>query len=156
MKTKLLLISFIIAFTGLSAQKSLSSFDHLMGALKGGKTVKAVFDYKKCQLISGNEIKEKVPDAIGGFTLDVFEYFAEGAVHNKQAFVVASVSKLIQNPIGEGYVYNYVKIKVSADNKVKITAVYVDAKTQEEIMSENFFTTISNGKDDAGAHFFSN
>ncbi len=142
--------------TSLFAQTSnqLKSFDELMAALKAGKQVRMVVYYGKCKQISDNEEKEKAPDAVGGLTLDVFEYFAPNAVKNKQAFVVASASKLIENPKGEGFVYNYVKIKVTEDNKVKITAKYVDVKTYNENMDENFFGDINDGKNDKQVYFY--
>jgi hypothetical protein len=51
-------------------------------------------------------------------------------------------------------VYNYVKVKVSEDNKVKITARYIDPKTMEEVMDENFFGEINNGSNEAGVYFY--
>lgn len=133
----------------------LKSFDELMTALREGKKVRVVIEYKKCQLISDNEIDEKVPDAIGGMDLSTWEYFAKNAIRNDKAFVVASESKLIERPREEGYVYNYVKIKVSDDNKVKITARYLDASTFEVYMDENFFGLIDDGRNEGGAKFYS-
>lgn len=135
------------------AQKEVKSFENIISSLEEGKTVRAVFYYKDCQLISDNEIDEDSVDAIGGMKIDTWEYFAEGSVRNKVAFVVSSESKLIANPLGEGYVYNYVKLKISAEGKVKITANYIDSITHEQIMTENFFTTIYNGEEGA-AHFY--
>lgn len=119
-----------------------------------GKHVKMVAEYKNCQLISDNEVLEKVPDAVGGMTIDTWEYFAKGAVRNDKAFVVFSATHFIQYPKGEGYVYNYVKVKVSEDNRVKITARYVDPKSFENLMDENFFCEINDGKNGAGVFFY--
>lgn len=157
MKKVFLTLSLILtAIVILSAQQQIKNFEELMESLKKGHKINAVFDYTKCQLVSDNEVKEKSPEAVGGMMLDAWEYFAAGAIRNKNAFVVASTSKLIENPIGEGMVYNYVKIKISDDSKVKITARYIDAKTFEIIMDENFFTTINNANDaieNAGAAY---
>ena len=144
---------FLIAFS-VSAQSPIKGFNELMQALQSGKYVKMVVEYKKCQLISDNEISEKVPDAVGGMTIDTWEFFAKGAVRNDKAFVAFSASHLIQYPKGEGYVYNYVKVKVSEDNKVKITARYVDPKSFENLMDENFFCEINDGKNGAGIFFY--
>ncbi len=129
------------------AGNPVKNFDELMKSLNEGKSMRMIVHYADCQLISDNEIQERVPNAIGGMDIDVYEYFAEGAVRNKVAFVVFSTSKLIQNPIGDGYVYNYVKVKVSADNKVRITARYLNPITFEEEMDENFFSTINDGEE---------
>lgn len=125
-----------------------------MTALKAGKEIKAVFEYSKFRMISDNEEQEKVPDAIGGMELCTWEYFAANSVRNKEAFVVFSESKLIQNPKGDGFVYNYVKVRINSDNKVKITAQYVDSKTFEVKMDENFFGTINDGKNEGGATLY--
>lgn len=154
MKSLLVLTILMLSFLTSIGQTQVTTFDELMDAFKNGKEVKAVFHYAKCQLISENEIQEKITDAIGGFTLEVYEFFAKGAVYNKEAFVVSSTSKLIKNPIGEGYVYNYAKVKVSESNDVRITATYVDTLTFEEKMNENFFTVIKNSENDGGAVFY--
>lgn len=131
----------------------LKSFEKIMDALKAGEEVSAVFYYGECQLIADNEIHDESVDAIGGMKIRTWEYFAEGAIRNKEAFVVASTTSMIANPKGEGFVHNYVKIKISASGKVRITAKYVDPVSYEETMTENFFTTVYDGKEGA-AHFF--
>jgi len=151
--TVLMLI--IGGMTGVSAQpRQLNNFDELVTLLKSGNRVSMVFYYAKCELISDNEKQEKVPDAIGGMKLDVFEYFAPNAVKNKEAFLVASESKLIQNPKGEDYVYNYVKVRFNADNKVKITARYINPGSFKVQMDENFFGIINDGKNDGGIFLY--
>jgi hypothetical protein len=153
-KVVLFLVAILFISTSIFAQKQLKNFEELMTSLKAGKQVRMVVYYKKCKLISDNEEKEKVPDAIGGMNLGVYEYFEKEAVKNKLAFVVASESKLIENPKGDGFVYNYVKIKVYEDNKVKITAQYVDVKTFEQKMDENFFGEINDEKNDKAVYFY--
>lgn len=154
MKKSLLLTALTFMMLYAFSQDAIKDFTQLMDNLKSGNDVKMVVHYKKCQLISDNEITEKIPDAIGGLTVDVFEYFAPNSVKNDKAFVVFSENKLIQYPKGDGYVYNYVKVKVSDDNKVKITARYIDPKTMEEVMDENFFGEINNGSNEAGVYFY--
>jgi hypothetical protein len=153
-KIGLFLVILIFISASAFSQKQLKNFEDLMTSLKSGKQVRMVVYYNKCKLISDNEEKEKVPDAIGGMNLGVYEYFAKEAVKNKLAFVVASESKLIENPKGEGFVYNYVKIKVSEDNKVKITAQYIDTKTFEQKMDETFFGEINDEKNDKAVYFY--
>ena len=155
MKKLLFSFSILLLFAvSTFAQKQLTSFNDLMGALNSGKHVRMVFYYNKCKLISNNEEAEKVPDAIGGMDIVVYEYFAVGAVHNKLAFVVTSESKLIENPKGDGFVQNYVKVKVLEDGKVVVSAKYIDAKTYDITMDEKFFTEINNGKNDTAAYFY--
>ena len=151
------LLNFMVGITGLQAQpRQLNNFEELLTAIKGGNHVSMIFYYAKCELISDNEKQEKVPDAIGGMKLDVFEYFAPNSIKNKEAFLVASESKLIQNPKGEDYVYNYVKVRISADNKVKITARYINPESFKVQMDENFFGTINDSKNDGGIFLYIN
>lgn len=154
MKSLLTLATVLLSILMVNGQKQIDNFEDLMEALNSGKNVRTVFHYKECQLISDNEVQEKIPDAIGGMSIDVYEYFAEGAVRNKEAFVVASTSKIIKNPMGKGYVYNYAKVKVKASNEVRITAVYLDPLTFEEKMTENFFTEMNNSNNEGGAYFY--
>lgn len=155
MKKIVLLIVSLVLISGISlGQKQLNSFDELMEVLNSGGEVRVIMHYAKCQLISDNEIEEKVPDAIGGMTIDVYEYFAIGAVRNDEAFVVFSQAKLIQYPMGKGYVSNYAKVKISADNKIRITAEYLDPITYEIKMTENFFTSVNDGNNDGGVFLY--
>jgi hypothetical protein len=150
----LILSALILAIAFFSSAQQINSFDDLMSQVRSGKKVHAVFQYSKFKLISDNEEQEKVPDAIGGMDLSTWEYFAPNAVKNKDAFVVFSESKLIKNPKGDGFVYDYVKVRISSDNKVKITAEYLDPVTYAMKMDENFFGTINDGKNDAGLTLF--
>lgn len=133
----------------------IKSFSEMMKILKNGEDVRLVIHYGKCQLISENEIQKTSPDAIGGMEIHNFEYFAKQSIGNNQAFMATSTSHLIENPLGEGYVYNYVKIKMKEDSSVVITARYLNAGSMEEIMSEKFFSDINDGENDAGVYIYS-
>lgn len=153
-KLLLILLPACLMASFLTYAQQVTSFDELMDKLKDGKKVSAVFHYSRFKLISDNEEQDKVPDAIGGMDLSTWEYFAPNAVKNKEAFVVFSESKLIKNPKGDGMVYNYVKVKITSDNKVKVTAQYLQANTLEVKMDENFFGLINDGKNDGGLTLF--
>lgn len=143
-KFSLLAIAILTCALGFAQPIKLKNFDELMNALNSGENVRVIVHYGKCTLISDNEIETKVPDAIGGLTIDTYEYFAKKAVrNNEKAFVVFSENKFILYPKGDGFVYNYAKFKVEDDGKVKITVMYIDPLTHKELMNENFFTTIS-------------
>lgn len=150
----LLAVFLFNAFLLVAGNDQLNGFSEILDALKAGKEVKVVIHYAGCQLISNNEIEEKSPDAIGGMKIETWEYFAENSVRNKVAFLVTSTSHLIQNPKGDGYVHNYVKLKITPDNKVKITARYLNAQTFEVQMDENFFGEINDGKNSATIFFY--
>ncbi|HSA05395.1 MAG TPA: VirK family protein [Tenuifilaceae bacterium] len=154
-KTFFFLALALISLNLFAQQKSLKNFDELMTALNGGEQVRVIIHYGKCTLISDNEIEDKSPDAIGGMTIDTYEYFAPKAVRgNENAFVVFSENKLIMNPKGKGFVYNYGKFRIESTGKVKVTVMYIDPNTQEEMMSENFFTTFGESKTEQAIFFY--
>ncbi|HEX38089.1 MAG TPA: hypothetical protein ENG70_04430 [Candidatus Cloacimonetes bacterium] len=116
-----------------------------MTALNSEHDVRVIIHYGVCKLISNIEEESYSPDAIGGMSIDVYEYFPAGIYGNKNGYVVLSENKLIENPIGSIYVFNYVKIKIFDDEKVRIIARYLDAETFEEVMDESFYTVINSG-----------
>lgn len=156
MKRFLLIFSILMLLLSqlVAGNKQLKNFEKLMQALKGGEAVSVVLHYGDCQLEYEGETQEESVDAIGGMEIDVFEYFAAGSIRNELAFVVSSKSKLIQNPLGEGYVYNYVKLKVDETGRVTVTARYIDPLTFETLMDEKFHGQLNNGKNDACVYFY--
>jgi hypothetical protein len=145
----------LICGTVFSQPKQLKNFDELLTALNRGENVRTIIHYAKCTLIWDNEVQEKSPDAISGLNIETYEYFARKAVrNNEEAFLVFSTNHFIQNPKGKGYVYNYGKIRVDENDSIKITVSYVEPITLEETMTEKFFTTINNGKNDGGVFFY--
>ncbi len=144
-----------LGFGALHAEMiQITTFADMLEALEGGSTVRVIIHYAECELISDNEVKSYSPNAIGGMDLDVFEYFAPMMMGNPNGFIVCSESKLIDNPIGEGYVYNYVKIRISDDNKVKLTARYLDTQDYSEIMDEAFHSIINDGKNEGAVFLY--
>jgi len=148
----LLLIPLVFCLHAESCE--VGSFAELMSLLNTGGEARVVIHYGDCTLISNNEEKTYSPNAIGGMSIDVYEYFPAGIFGNKNAYVVFSSSKLIENPIGNGYVYNYVKIKISDDDSVRIIARYLDPITFDEIMDESFYTTIHTKDNDGGVYIY--
>lgn len=155
MKTLMLfIISIVTSIFTFAGNPQVKNFKELMEALNSGKCVKVIIHYQKCQLICDNEIQSKSPAAVGGMMIDTYEFFDTMAVKNKKAFVVSSTSKLIEYPKGDGYVYNYVKIKISDDNNVKIIARYVDPVTFETKMDESFYAKINDGKNNEPVYLY--
>jgi hypothetical protein len=142
--TSLFITLLLSPFFGFS-QSSCTTFDELMMALKTGKEVRIVAEYGKLTLFEDGKQKEKSIDAVGGMIVTNWEYFAEGVVRNKLAFVTFSANNLIKNPLGKGYVINYVKFRISADGKVKIIAQYLNPKNFKVKMDESFEGEIGKG-----------
>jgi len=150
-RTMPLILPCLIAVVAQAAPVPLESFGALMDALRGGHTVRVVADYGSCELIIDNE-PDLAPDAVGGMTIDAWEWFARGAVRNELAFVAFSHASLIEHP-RQGMVTNHVKFKVHEDGRVVISARYLDPVTFEETMFEKLFTSIARG-DQGAARFF--
>lgn len=153
-QTALFLLFVFVSLMTYSQDMQLKSFDELMSALNSGKHVRVIMHYSKCKLIINKEEQAASPDAILGMNIDTYEYFAAGIMANKNAFLVFSDSKLIKNPIGSGYVYNYGKVKISADNSVQILAQYLNPKNYNVLMDEMFIGEINNRDNDGGIFLF--
>lgn len=154
MKKFVTLITLLFCVHAVFAGDQLKSFEEIMEALKSGDKVSAVFHYEKCQQIADNEIQDETPAAIGGMSIDTWEFFDVMSIRNKKAFVVTSATKLIADPFGEGYVNNYVKVKIYDDNSVRIVARYINPLTFENTMDESFYGDINDGKNESGIYFY--
>ena len=152
------LLLFFLFSTALSAQTSIHNFEELLTALKAGKSVKTVIYYGKCKLFSDGVEEAESPNAIGGMKLDTYEYFDSSVFKNKiPSFLSSSQTVLINQPY-YGYVYNYVKIKVRADNSVEITARYLKPRKFSSkfkiVMDETFKGKMDDGTNDGAVQFF--
>ncbi len=134
--------------------KHLENYDEIVRSLMKGEPVRVVIRYGDCDLIVDGVKMESSPNAAGGMSLDTFEWFAAGLFGNNPAYVVASKSVLIENPIGDGYVYNYVKIRIHENGQVHVIARYLDPENYEILMDEMFETTINNRNNKGAADFF--
>lgn len=131
----------------------LESAAEILGALKAGRQVRAVFHYKGMTLTDAQGQPGAAPDAIGGMPLDTFEYFAAGAVGNPEGYLAASHAQLIRHP-RHGYVINYVKVSVLDSGRVKILAQYLTPGTHDVKMDETFSTDIATATGKGAAAFF--
>jgi hypothetical protein len=150
------LISLLLLVTGplLARSRRLTSYDELMKALKDGYLVRVVIHYGDCELIIDGKKMEASPDAVGGMSMETFEWFSAGLLGDNPEYVVASKSVLIENPLGEGYVFNYVKIRVDEKGRVTLIAQYLEPRSYEVLMDETFKTVIRNTKNKGAACFF--
>jgi hypothetical protein len=125
----------------------LVDYADIMDALRDGAPVRVVADYGRCRLVlDGEEVTP--PEAEGGMVIDAWEHFARGAIGNEQAYVVFSHAALIVHP-RRGPVLNHVKFKVSEDDSIVISARYLDPRTYEETMFEEFTTAVARGTEGA-------
>ncbi|MGC9513460.1 MAG: hypothetical protein ACP5D8_07505 [Fidelibacterota bacterium] len=153
LKILMLLIS-IFPLTIFAGPRLLSSYPALMKALNGGERVRVILHYGECDLYIDGEKAESSPGAVGGMDMETFEWFPAGLFGDHPAFVVASKSVLIANPIGDGYVINYVKIRVEENGSVTVTARYLNPQNHEVLMDETFKTQIFSKQNEGAAYFY--
>ncbi len=154
MKYSILLSLFLICQFAIAQTTKITTFDDLMVSLNAGARVRVVIHYARCTRPPEETDQTAIPDAASGMNIATYEHFAAGAVHNKSAFVVFANSELIQNPIGKGFVYNYGKVRVNADNTVKVTAKYLNPRNFKELMSETFNCKLNDGNSNEGVFLY--
>jgi len=154
MRIIILLCLLFIGRSGWSQPTRITSFDNLMKSLNAGERVRVVIHYGGCKWSAEQMDQSPVPDAIAGMDIDTYEFFAPGAAHNKNAFVVFANAKLIQNPIGKGFVYNYGKVRINADNSVTVTAKYIHPRSYKVLMDESFVGKLNDGVNNEAIELF--
>ncbi len=146
------MMSFAALTLGGAETVRLKSFAELKNALEAGKAVRLVVYYAKCRLVDeGKEVPS--PDAVGGMTLDAWEYFARMSVRNEKAFVSASESVLINHP-RYGFILDYVKFRIYEDESADITVQYLHPSTFEVKMEEMFHAVIDDGANGGGLFLY--
>lgn len=157
MKVVTRLFFLLILFSSLplfGRTKQLTNYDQIMKSLMNGDIVRVIIRYGECDLMIDGVKMESSPNATGGMSLDTFEWFSAGLFGKNPAYVAASKSVLIENPMGEGYVYNYVKIRIYENGHVNVIARYLDPENHEILMDETFETVVNNRKNKGAADFF--
>jgi hypothetical protein len=149
-----LFLFLIISLSGQAQPKRIKHFNNLVESLNAGGRVRVVLHYAKCRLVTDNPDQISAPDAIAGMDIDTFEYFAPGAAHNIKAFLVFSQMKLIQNPKGKGFVYNYGKVRISENDSVIVSAKYLNPKNFNVVMDETFLGKMNDGTNSGGIDLF--
>lgn len=152
-KVLTLLLLILTVQVAVSQTTRIMDFNKLMQSLNAGERVRVVIEYQKCAWQDTTK-KSAIPNAITGMDIDTYEFFEKGVVHNKMAFVVFSDTKLIQNPKGKGFIYNYGKIRINADNTVLVTAKYIDPKNFKEQMNEVFVGKLNDGTNKEAINLF--
>lgn len=156
MKAIIILLIFLAltSIQGFSQTKRITSFEALMESLNRGERLRIIIHYSQCSYTQDQKNHELIPDVITGMNIDTYEYFASGAVHNLNAFVVFSQTQLIKNPIGGGFVYNYGKVRINADNTVQVTTKYLNPKRLKVLMNQDFTCKINTGNNEGGINLF--
>jgi hypothetical protein len=155
MNNSIKILVFVLLFCSplFTQPKQLKNFIQVYDALKSGEKVTAIIHYKKCKLVSEGQEYDS-PDAVGGMDVLPWEHFAAGLFGKNIAFISSSETVLIYLP-KLGYVYNYVKLKISEDNTVEITARYLTTDKYEVKMDETFLSEINDGVNDKAVYFYS-
>lgn len=149
----LIALVLVIAGRADALPRQLKNAGEILSALKAGGLVRVVLHYKDMALVDEKGQPQVAPDAVGGMDFGTYEYFAAGAVGNKEGYVVASHTQLIRHP-RYGYVLNYVKVSVYDGGAVKIVAQYLSPTSYEVKMDETFTTIVADGTNKGAAVFY--
>ena len=120
----------------------LTSLAEIMDALNNGYHVRATLYYGDCTLDGAGVI-----DAVGGMSVDTYEWFAAGSIGNSEDYVAFSHSSLVL--ISGFHYYDYVKVRVYDGGRVQVIAEYLDPDTFAVDMYEEFECDLDTG--DGGA-----
>jgi hypothetical protein len=150
--TVFLIALLLVSVCTYSETVQLKNFTEVLDALTRGEKVTAVLHYADCKLTADGK-EAKSPDAIGGMPMLPYEYFAAGVI-TKKAFISSSQTVMIYLAGFNGFVYNYVKVRVYDDNTVNITAKYVTIDKMETKMDETFEGEINDGSNGKGVYFY--
>jgi hypothetical protein len=119
-----------------SAPRRLVSSSQLLTALQEGRQVRAVVSYARCAMMVDGK-GQISPDATGGLTVQAFEHFASGVAGNDLAYTAVSETRVIVHS-RYGAVLDYVRMRISSDGKVEVTAKYLKPPALEPVMEETF------------------
>jgi hypothetical protein len=122
---------------------NLADYDKIKNDLFNGKKLRFVFYYEKMSLYINGTLEPKSPNAVGGFDIDVFEYFGENVANNPVPYIAASSTVLIIHS-RYGIINNYGKLRIFENNKIEVGVVYIDVKSTSIVFEEKFNTTLPN------------
>jgi hypothetical protein len=130
----------------------LKSFNEILEALNKGEKVNAVIHYADCKLTAeGKEAKS--PDEIAGMQMLPFEYYAAGVI-TKRGFISSSETVRVFLAGFNGFVDNYMKVRVYDDNAVEITVKYITTDKLEVQSDKLYAGEINDGSNGKGVYFF--
>jgi hypothetical protein len=130
-----------------AAPTLIPSYAELAKVLQAGGRARAILDYSKCQLDG-----KPGPNAVGGLGLDTFELFGEGVTGNTKAYIGASETKLIK--FGNGFVNDYVRVNVIADDTVEVLVQYLNPTTFAVTVNETLLCSLNDGTNGAGVTLY--
>ncbi len=127
-----------------------------MESLRSGEEIRAVIHYAKCGREHPQNKPDTIPDIIASMQITTWEYFSRNSIRNSHAFVVFSDSRLIENPIGKGFVFNYGKMRISDNDSVMVYARYLHPRSHRSMMYQRYRCRIDNGTGIHGISLYKN
>ncbi|CAF0902574.1 unnamed protein product [Brachionus calyciflorus] len=118
----------------------MANYKQIKEDLFNGKKLRFIFYYQKMNLYLNNTLIRS-PNAVGGFDIDIFEYFGVNVTGNPIEYIASSTTALITHS-RYGIINNYGKIRIYEDNRIEVGVVYIDVKTTDIVFQETFNTTL--------------
>lgn len=149
-KIKKLIFMSLIAFSQLTfanPPELLSSYSDLLNSISHGNNIRAIMFVKKCSPTIND-------DAIAGMNFTNFNKYQVDVGNQKKDTIATSIMMLVSHP-QLGSVYDYVRLRVFADNSAEIFSEFLDPTTYKSIGTQTMNCKISNGHDENGVLLYS-
>ena len=155
MKYFLIIVILTLTFcvNSFSETTQLKSFTEILDALTKGEKVNAVIHYADCKLTADGK-ESKSPDEIAGMQMLPFEYYAAGVIA-KRGFISSSETVRVYLAGFNGFVDNYMKVRIYDDNTVEVTVKFLTTD-KLEVQSDKLYTgEVNDGTSGKGVYFYS-
>jgi hypothetical protein len=127
-------------------QQLVPSYSELLNSISQGSNIRAIMYVKKCS----PSISE---DAIAGMSFTNFNKYQVEVNNKKKDTIATSITMLASHP-QFGAIYNYVRLRVFADDTVEIFSEYLDPTSFKPLASKTMNCKVSNGHDDNGVMLY--
>jgi hypothetical protein len=125
------------------AKRLKGDFEQIKSDLFSGNKLRFIIDYEKMNLYMNGTLQAKSPNAVGGFEIDIFEYFGPFVANNPIPYIAASSNAMIIHS-RYGVIYNYGKLRIYENNRFEVGVVYIDVKSTNIVFQETFNATLPN------------
>lgn len=142
-------LAFLVSSMTYAASSQLSGYNDLLNALREGTKVRAIINFDGCTAKDGTKTNLP-PNMVGGFSFNVFHHYPVkmDAEHTKYA-VATAIIHMTDHP-SFGFVTNYVRLRVFADNTVELHSAFYDPKTYEQKRAMDYSCKMAEKAGDVG------
>lgn len=146
---KSILLTLLVSSTTYAAPTVLSGYNALLSTLQQGSEVRAIINFDGCFAKDGTRA-QLPPNMVGGMNFSTFNHYpVQIDPEHKKYAVAASITQMIEHP-SFGFVANYVRLRVFADNTVELHSAYYDPTNYQQKRAANYTCKIGEKMEDSG------